>query len=257
MKWHAVILPDEDCQSPREWNDDKFVTHMAKEARWDDDKQAHSPLWAYVLGRIDATPARLRRAGMKPRKRVYYRGKGPEFEDAEHTVERWLDEQGWSTDWDLVELVLDALCYPYAFVDGERGRIAVAFIEPGAWRGEYGWKRLTAERKRLLQNVIDSEVKTFELWLRGECYGYIAYSADKPGREIREESCWGFIGDWYHAQQRVAEYATFGADDVVWHETRVEAEEAAEAEQEALTRKWFAGEIGGAFEQEGQECLPL
>jgi hypothetical protein len=38
---------------------------------------------------------------------------------------------------------------------------------------------------------MEGEVKTFNQWLNGECYGY--QLEDEEGNET--DSCWGYIGD--------------------------------------------------------------
>lgn len=67
--------------------------------------------------------------------------------------------------------------------------------------GQVGWVFITAAKaeemgyygyaKEQLEEVIKSEIKTYDSYLRGEVYGYQVIGRD--GDIL--ESCWGFIGD--------------------------------------------------------------
>ena len=65
-------------------------------------------------------------------------------------------------------------------------------------KGDEGWdhKLTDHEGKELTMrqyavSVMASEIKEYDAYLSGECYGYI--TRDEQGEEI--DSCWGFIGD--------------------------------------------------------------
>ena len=75
----------------------------------------------------------------------------------------------------------------------------VAFsTEPFSCRwdsGQIGWIAITKESQKLtgilekcFDDVIKSELKTYEEWVNGECYGYVIPELD--------DSCWGYIGDY-------------------------------------------------------------
>ena len=49
---------------------------------------------------------------------------------------------------------------------------------------------VNAETREKAENLLRSEVETYDQYLRGECYGYQLY---EDGEEI--DSCWGFLGD--------------------------------------------------------------
>lgn len=51
-------------------------------------------------------------------------------------------------------------------------------------------KRITKRIKKWAKECLDSTIKTYDQYLRGECYGYVIEDVD--GEEL--ESCWGFIG---------------------------------------------------------------
>lgn len=57
---------------------------------------------------------------------------------------------------------------------------------------EYGWKLLTAARRRKIEEYLQGEIDTYDSYLRGEVYGYrITPAGDK---DDVLESCWGYFG---------------------------------------------------------------
>lgn len=58
---------------------------------------------------------------------------------------------------------------------------------------EYGWKVLTAARRRKIEGYLQGEIDTYDNYLRGEVYGYRITPADDKDNVL--ESCWGYFGD--------------------------------------------------------------
>lgn len=58
---------------------------------------------------------------------------------------------------------------------------------------EYGWKVLTAARRRKIEGYLQGEIDTYDNYLRGEVYGYRITPADDKDDVL--ESCWGYFGD--------------------------------------------------------------
>lgn len=63
------------------------------------------------------------------------------------------------------------------------------------------------ETKGKIIQALRSEVKTYDLYLRGEVFGYVI--EDQQGNHI--DSCWGFFG-YDHAKSGLFEYAHNAAD---------------------------------------------
>lgn len=51
------------------------------------------------------------------------------------------------------------------------------------------------------EGVLEGEVKEYDLYLQGECYGYRLF---KDGEE--EDACWGFLGDIDDVQKALKDY---------------------------------------------------
>lgn len=58
---------------------------------------------------------------------------------------------------------------------------------------EFGWKKITAARRRKIESYLQGEIDTYDQYLRGEVYGYRITPASDDDNVI--ESCWGYFGD--------------------------------------------------------------
>lgn len=54
----------------------------------------------------------------------------------------------------------------------------------------YNWKRISKKRQQQIKQWLEAEIATFDMYIRGEVYGFIV---EEDGKEI--DSCWGFYGD--------------------------------------------------------------
>ncbi len=59
---------------------------------------------------------------------------------------------------------------------------------------EYGWKNLTAKRRKTIEQRLQGEVKTYDFYLTGEVYGFEITPKDDEANVI--DSCWGYYGDF-------------------------------------------------------------
>lgn len=59
-------------------------------------------------------------------------------------------------------------------------------------REEYGWKNVTAERRKRIERYLQSEIETLDDYYTGEVFGYRITPEDDNDNEL--ESCWGFYG---------------------------------------------------------------
>lgn len=60
-------------------------------------------------------------------------------------------------------------------------------------RVEYRVKRIGPRIRREVEDVLRGEVEVYDLWLRGEVYGYQLYRCLRRKPEL-VDSCWGFYG---------------------------------------------------------------
>ena len=70
----------------------------------------------------------------------------------------------------------------------DSGQVGYIYVEPTAIQTVYG--AISLETMDRARQALEAEVKIYDAYLRGECYGYRLY---KDGEEI--DGCWGFIGD--------------------------------------------------------------
>ena len=59
-------------------------------------------------------------------------------------------------------------------------------------RREYGWKSITAERRKRIEEYLQGEIKTLDDYYTGEVFGYCITPEDDDSNEL--DSCWGFYG---------------------------------------------------------------
>lgn len=95
--------------------------------------------------------------------------------------------------------------------------------------GQVGWGYVTQESaekmgcvgptydKAFFEKAITEDVETYNLYLTGQCYGYVVSGAD--GGEL--DSCWGFIGDLAYVREEAKCVALHSVDPAV--EREVEA----------------------------------
>jgi hypothetical protein len=73
----------------------------------------------------------------------------------------------------------------------DSGQVGWVMLEPADVRKEFGKKRISKKIWEIAENRIEGEVETYDQYLRGEVYEFVAY--DKDGDII--DSCSGFYGD--------------------------------------------------------------
>ena len=72
----------------------------------------------------------------------------------------------------------------------DSGQIGFIFVSKEKLRNEYKVKRINKEIIDRATKILLAEVETYDLYLRGEIYGYTLLNENG---EV-EDSCWGFIG---------------------------------------------------------------
>ena len=79
----------------------------------------------------------------------------------------------------------------------DSGQIGFAVISRADLEKEYGWKRVSPQRWRKLEQYLKNELDEYTAYLNGEVYGYVIETED--GDEL--ESCWGFYDRAYCEQE--------------------------------------------------------
>lgn len=58
---------------------------------------------------------------------------------------------------------------------------------------EFGWKRMTTERRKKIESYLEGEIEAYDQYLRGEVYGFTI--TPKGNDSDTKDSCWGYWGD--------------------------------------------------------------
>ena len=59
-------------------------------------------------------------------------------------------------------------------------------------RREYGWKNITAKRRKRIEGYLQDEISTLDNYYTGEVFGYRIMPESDDDNEL--DSCWGFYG---------------------------------------------------------------
>jgi hypothetical protein len=79
----------------------------------------------------------------------------------------------------------------------DSGQVGYIYVSVEDAKKEYGWKRLTQKRRKLIETNLTNEVKTYDQYLTGDVWGWII--EDEDGEHI--DSCWGYYGHEYCQQE--------------------------------------------------------
>lgn len=79
----------------------------------------------------------------------------------------------------------------------DSGQVGWIYVSKAKARHECEWKRLTKARLAKLAEYLTAEVREYDSFLTGDCYGFVIEDAD--GEQL--DSCWGFIGAEYAEQE--------------------------------------------------------
>jgi hypothetical protein len=72
----------------------------------------------------------------------------------------------------------------------DSGQVGFVYVTKEKARSEYSCKRITRKIIEKVDNVLEAEIETFDMYIRGDVYGY--QLNDDNGEEV--DSCWGFFG---------------------------------------------------------------
>jgi hypothetical protein len=79
----------------------------------------------------------------------------------------------------------------------DSGQVGYIYVSIEDAKKEYGWKRLTQKRRKLIETYLTNEVNTYDQYLTGDVWGWII--EDEDGEHI--DSCWGYYGHEYCQQE--------------------------------------------------------
>jgi hypothetical protein len=89
----------------------------------------------------------------------------------------------------------------------DSGQLGFAYVTREQARNDYGCKRITRSLQDQILKRIEGEVETFDDYIRGNVYGWIVL--DENGEEL--DSCWGYLGDMDYCIQEAKHHAEYEA----------------------------------------------
>lgn len=76
----------------------------------------------------------------------------------------------------------------------DSGQVGYIYATPEMIRKEYGCKRITKQVRDKVRRLLKAEVEEYDQYLTGDVWGYVVTMEDEDGKEVDEDSCWGFFG---------------------------------------------------------------
>jgi len=163
------IEPDEDAESPREW--DNLGTMMCFHRRYElgdknlGYKSSDYKGWDELLAGI-VMRYRKDEGGVEAVLPLYLMDHSGLSLNTTTTGFAMCDPQGW--DW---------------------GQVGWIFVGRKKVLREFGWRRVSKKRREKVMEVLRAEVKAYDRYLSGDVWGFIV---EKD--EDHVDSCWGFYG---------------------------------------------------------------
>lgn len=184
---------DEDCESPREW--DNLGTMACWHNRYNlGDIQPKEDISDHILGLLNGySTINLEDIDGYP------------IEDTDK-IQREFDKYFISMPlflYDHSGISMSTGAYSCIF---DSGQVGIVYVSKEAIRKEYSCKYVTKKIREKVISVMTSEVETYSFYISGECYGYTVEHFEKSdSNELTEEfdtlefsedgdSCWGFLG---------------------------------------------------------------
>lgn len=169
------VMADHDPESPREW--DNLGTMVCWHNRYNlgdvDGAKEYSndpDMFWYDLAGIEDTDSDLDRAiALAEKKNIIL----PLYLYDHSGIT--MNTSGFSCQWDS-------------------GQVGWIYVSLERVRKEYDWKRVTKKRRAQIEKYLTGEVKTYDMYLRGDVYGFNIEREDEDGEEVHVDSCWGFYG---------------------------------------------------------------
>ena len=214
------IIRDEDCESPREWDNVGTMVCWHNNYRLGD-KQPDVDHESYRTGMVEEFE--------------------PGFQDMlERLDAQWVDfsSEGLDELEALTQKKIESRLEKYFFIlplylydhsglsistsrfscGWDSGQVGFIYVSKKKAREEYGFKRLTKERIKKVYAYLESEVENYDAYLQGDAYGFIVESE----KTDIEDSCWGFLGPDGEAWAIEAALSNLVADKETRRKTRFE-----------------------------------
>jgi hypothetical protein len=76
----------------------------------------------------------------------------------------------------------------------DSGQVGYIYVSLEKVREEYSCKRVSKKMRERIEKYLTGEVETYDMFLRGDVYGFSVVREDEDGEEVDIDSCWGFYG---------------------------------------------------------------
>jgi hypothetical protein len=88
----------------------------------------------------------------------------------------------------------------------DSGQVGFTYVSIKDVKKEWNWKVITKKRRQEAINLLESEVKTYDMYLTGEIFGFVIKPKDNNKLIECDDSCWGFYG-WDHEKSGLLDMA--------------------------------------------------
>ena len=76
----------------------------------------------------------------------------------------------------------------------DSGQVGWIYISLEDVRKEYSCKRVSKQRRALVEKYLTGEVESYDDYLTGNVYGFSIEREDDDGEQVDVDSCWGYFG---------------------------------------------------------------
>ena len=90
----------------------------------------------------------------------------------------------------------------------DSGQVGWIYADKRRIEAEYG--KVTPETMEKARQVLEGEVKSYDYFLTGQCYGFQLFRED-----VEVDSCWGFLGEIRDVQDDVKSYLPEDCDPAI------------------------------------------
>jgi hypothetical protein len=98
-------------------------------------------------------------------------------------------------------------CSPFS-CPWDSGQVGWIYADAGMIKENYG--EVTPETIERARSLLESEVKEYDYYLTGQCYGFKLFKGD-----AETESCWGFLGEINDVAGYIKEYLPSECENIV------------------------------------------
>jgi len=177
------IFHDEDCPSPREW--DNLGSMVCWHRRYDlgdrHDYRDPNDFWYALAEEIVGDTDRVENMSLEQREKI----------SRENAIILPL----YLYDHTVRAMSTSSFVGRAHHAEWDSGQVGWIYVLKEKVREKYGVKRVTKKVRDRVIAALKAEVETYSQWLEGAVYGFILEDAE--GNVIN--SCWGFYGDdWKH-----------------------------------------------------------